>query len=359
MSQLHLIDVQRAELNEQQWSQYVMQHPEASPYHTVAWADAMQAGFGYRCHFISVLESNGNDVVGVLPLFVVRGLRRCRLVATPFRDRGGPLWDNEQVLALLINHVRRLAAHYRAGYCELKPGRTLPAEVLSEHQLVEHSYWLNSQISLRDLTSSSYLQKLNDKTRNMVRRAERNDLNWVRYDSLRALKNFYRIYLQSQRALGLPALPARFFETLFERYRTDSCRLWLSAVERHGELGACALIVEFNNTALYAYSASNHTGKTTRANDLMLFRSIVDCAERGLETFDMGSDSPSQEGLLFFKRKWGAKQTPLPYYYPAELQAAAQLDSTNQGYQLMRRIIRHLPLSVNRTLGSFACRYFG
>jgi hypothetical protein len=75
----------------------------------------------------------------------------------------------------------------------------------------------------------------------------------------------------------------------------------------------------------------------------------------GCGTFDMGSDAPSQTGLLFFKKRWFADQEPIPSY---SLGSGASPDSSSPRYGMARKIFQHLPRSVLRLTGH-ATKYFG
>jgi len=110
--------------------------------------------------------------------------------------------------------------------------------------------------------------------------------------------------------------------------------------------------------AVYAYSASSPLRRHDRPNDLMLYRLILWLIGRGIPQLDLGSDSPVQKGLLFFKRKWFARQKPIPFYYLGNLKPEAT-DSSASRFDPARRILRLVPLSVSRLLAAPLTRYFG
>ena len=80
----------------------------------------------------------------------------------------------------------------------------------------------------------------------------------------------------------------------------------------------------------------------------MLFQVMRFLIERRISMFDMGSDSPLQESLLFFKRKWLAQQAAIPHY---NFGATMRLDSSDAHYRFARRIFSLMPLPVLTRLG--------
>ena len=46
---------------------------------------------------------------------------------------------------------------------------------------------------------------------------------------------------------------------------------------------------------------------------LLYWRSMLDAKQSGMRTFDLGRCEVGQDGLLIFKKRWGAVETPLHY----------------------------------------------
>ena len=54
------------------WDAYVLAHDDATLFHTVAWREAVKDAFGHEDVYLAVRR--GGRIVGVLPLFLVRGV---------------------------------------------------------------------------------------------------------------------------------------------------------------------------------------------------------------------------------------------------------------------------------------------
>ena len=255
-------------------------------------------------------------------------------------------------------HTRQIAGETHAGSVQLKSLKIWPDRQVRAHALAQTLHWVHSSVPLDSVTTEALWQRLGSKTRNMVRQAEGHGLDF--HDATgteRGLDDWYALHLLTQKRLGVPPFPRRFFETMAaELGRIGAFRLY--CVRQGEEPLAATLVLTHRNTAIYGYSASSRSAQQLRANDLMLYRVMCRQIESGLAEFDMGSDAPTQESLLFFKRKWGAQQRPIPTYsFGAGSQAIT--DSSSQRYALARKVFTHLPTPLSSLAGRLAVRYFG
>jgi hypothetical protein len=299
-------------------------------------------------------------VTGVLPLFRVPSLLGSpRLVSIPFRDRGGPVWDDPASFTALLEAAEVLRAREKAGWLELKSLTTFSPELVAAAGLQEHSYWVRSVAPLEGLDQKTLDRQLGDKTRNMLRQSARAGLTCTDVTDRPDVSSlWYGLHQATQRHLGLPPFPRRFFHTMIESLSAAG-RLRLFAVEdSQGQALAASILLLDGTTGIYGYSASLPSSRALRPNDLLLYRMMTWLIEQGYSFFDLGSDSPRQEGLLFFKRKWLARQAPVPVYLSAGADYDAA-DSSAPRYALVRRITHHLPLPVARLCLAPLTRFFG
>jgi hypothetical protein len=93
------------------------------------------------------------------------------------------------------------------------------------------------------------------------------------------------------------------------------------------------------------------------AGDLLMYEALQLALKRGMRWFDFGSDSPMQETLLFFKRKWGAAQGQVPFYWWGS--GYQLLDTSERRYSLARTVLRYTPQAIHASVVSRLTRYFG
>lgn len=336
--------------DEAAWEAYVSSHPAATTYHQLAWRTIFAESFGYRPHYLVALEQG--RVRGCLPLFRVASPLSRRLVSVPFRDRGGPLWDTPEAFQALVGKARFLTRQIGAAFLELKSERDYPRTLLEQSRLTERHYWIHSSTSLEGLDPDALLKRIGPKTRNMLRQAERAGLRCERSDRVEV---WYPIYLRSQRNLGLPPLPLRFFRAILRELGPQAT---IIRVLRGSEPLSATIVLVHRGTGMYAYSASVPQGRGARPNDFMLFQAFLWLLGQGAKEFDLGSDAPAQESLLFFKRKWLAQQRVIPTYTWGKVDDSVA-DSSHPRYRAVRWVFRHLPLPCLDLIGRLTARFFG
>jgi CelD/BcsL family acetyltransferase involved in cellulose biosynthesis len=296
--------------------------------------------------------------VACLTLYVVSGLLSRRLVAVPFRDRGGPLWSSPESLDQLLTAAVAIASHTGARVLALKSLSAFPETVAARHEFGKHNHWIHSVVDLTNCDAAGYFSAIGPKTRNMIRQSQRAGLTLEFPESpLDNLADWHVLHLATQQELGVPPFPRRFFAAMM-RELGPTGNLHLFVVRREGKVLAASIVFRHGDTAIYGYSASLPEGRQYRPNDFMLISIIEWARAQGLRRFDMGSDSPSQESLLFFKRKWLAEQTPIPTYVHGA-DAAALNDSSDGKYDSARRWVRRLPRPLYGLLGRVVTPYFG
>ena len=340
-----------------EWDAFVRARETSSVYHWFSWRRIFGETFGYGCRYLIARDESG-AMTGCLPLFVVSSPASRRLVAVPFRDRGGAVWDSPESLAALLEKAKEIAESERAAYVEIKSIAGYPDALVGEQGFTEHRYWVRSAIDLRPFSRERYWKEIGAKTRNMIRQAESSGLTFSdETDRPDVLKSWYRLFLQTQKRNGVPPFPYRFFERMLAGLREHGA-IRIFTVRHSGQPISATIVFLHRKSGIYAYSASSRAAQQFRPNDFMLFNTAMWLLDGGYEEFDLGSDAPSQESLLFFKKKWMAEQTVIPAYTHGRFNSA-DADSSAPRYRLARRAVQYLPDPMLRMLGSMTCKYFG
>jgi hypothetical protein len=336
------------------WTRFVNAHPRATPYHSLLWRDIFQDSFGYRSWYLLAIDEQTGDSIGALPLHVVASPFGRRLVAVPFRDRGGLLWTSDAAFAALVREAKRIGSELGAASVELKTVDAYPAALVSAAGLSERFYWVRSVVPLADFASMPLWERLGHKRRSPIRQAQ--EAGMVCDDATTDADTWYDLHLRTQQRLGLPPFPSSFFRKLLGTLVPCGAARLLIA-RRGGEALAATILLRHRSQVIYGYAASTEEGQRQGAGDFLLFSALQAAIAEGRDTFDMGSDAPSQEGLLFFKKRWFAVQAPIPTYSLGDA-AGATVDSSSPRYRLVRKVFEYLPRPALRLAGR-ATKYFG
>ena len=339
------------------WFRFVAGHRSSTIYHLPEWHRIFAGAFGYRGWLLAARDQVHGRIEGVLPLYLVRSPLGSRLVSVPFRDRGGILCTDPRAFDALMDACKQIGRECGTSLIEIKCPQAYDPEDARRNGLVEYHYWVNSRVDLAGLDADTLIQRIGAKNRNMLRQAERAGLDLeVRTDPA-AVTAWYALHLVTQKRLGLPPFPLRFFAALQAALGPQSrSRIFFACLA--GRPLAAFWLLFHGDAAIYAYSASAEEGQRLRANDFLMASALRWLVDKDVKIFDMGSDAPSQSQLLFFKRKWLAVQTPLPTYtvgsFPHHL-----ADSSHDAYRLARWVARRLPVPALRVLGGLTTRFFG
>lgn len=339
----------------EEWDAFVERFPGSTVYHLSAWSRILEESFRFRQRGL-ILTRDGRIVAG-LPLFEVPGFTGRRLVSSPFRDRGGVLASNGAEAKTLLAAIRERARRDSFREVVVKQGNELDANIVQQFGLREHGRWFTTLLDLRPGTNRLW-DMLGNNAQGPVKQAERLGVEVETTRTAADVGDFAQIFMRTRRRLGIPTFAPDFFQRLMERLAPiGKARLFLARTA--GKPVAGVLLLTHNDTASDGYAASMPGEEKSRANDLLVWRVIGWAADNGFAHFDFGADSPLQEGLLAFKRKWGGLHCPVSHYLvPCNGFADGKpVDSAAGFYRLARFAMRMLPVPVYRAASrAMVCR---
>jgi hypothetical protein len=129
------------------WDACVEARPQGNIYHNLVWKAVTEEGLGHRAYYLRALDSSG-QFVGVLPLFLVRGMFGRRLVSVPMRDRGGVLATDGPTASRLVARAIALTRELHCQYLQLRSLEEIDPTVLREHDLHCERCWITTRIDL-------------------------------------------------------------------------------------------------------------------------------------------------------------------------------------------------------------------
>jgi hypothetical protein len=104
------------------WDAYVAAHPEATPFHSRAWCEAITKATGHRCHLITARDAN-DALTGILALHHIRSpLFGQALVGSGFAVDGGILANDQAAAATLAQGAADMARSLMVPSVELRGG---------------------------------------------------------------------------------------------------------------------------------------------------------------------------------------------------------------------------------------------
>ena len=338
------------------WDQYVDRHPGSTFYHSSKWLRLLEETFGYKQRSLLLLE--GNRVVGVLPLLQVNGIVGKRLVSSPFRDRGGVLVDADIDPMILCEEAISLCRSGRYRHLLIKQGDPLRHADVERCRLIERKYWVTTTIDL-SVGAECIWKKLKNNAQGPVKQASKQGIHVQRCCDEQGVEVFYDLFLENRRSLGTPAFPRAFFTGIWRAFDPGGKAVLMLAYKENTVLGGILLLVH-NQTVIDGYAASRTEYRGYRPNDLLVWKAIEWAAGNGYRIFDFGADSPKQNHLLAFKRKWtGIHRSMHHYVYLHKDRTYMEMDNSNERYRKIRSGIAKMPKPVFRIFSDLTVARFG
>jgi FemAB-related protein (PEP-CTERM system-associated) len=337
------------------WDAFAAAHPQGNVYHTLAWKAVEEEGLGHKAYCLRALDASGR-VMGLLPLFLVKGLFGRRLVSVPMRDRGGVLASNRQAASALVAKAIQLMRELNCKYLELRSLEELDPRVADEHKLRCERYWMTTRIDLAPGVERLWKALDRNAIRWAIGKARREGVRIEIENTESGIDTFYEMFVRTRCSMGIPPFPKSLFESIW-RHLIAQGKANLFIVLKDSQPINAMINMLSQDTFIPAYAAPQNRWRRYYPNEFIFWHTIEWAAENGFHYYDFGADSPRQTGLLQFKRKWGGLHQPMFYYYYLnDRNSLPNFDSSTPTYELMRKVWTLLPTPLCEPLGSWVTR---
>jgi CelD/BcsL family acetyltransferase involved in cellulose biosynthesis len=190
-----------------------------------------------------------------------------------------------------------------------------------------------------------------------VRSAERSGLVVRPADSAADLRDWYRLYLRTVRAVGVLPRPRELFERILTTMQPRGMASLLLAEARGADkprIVAGSLILSLGKTAFYAFNARDARHLALRPNDAIQWHAIRTAAVEGREWYDLG-EADEGSTLEAFKKKWASHREQLVRYYHPAPALRSDHSSRNTGRRATA-VWRRLPIVATAHIGELVGR---
>jgi hypothetical protein len=345
------------------WDRYVAHHAEGLVFHHSSWIRALSREYGQPPIGLTVVDRRG-EIRGVLPLMATRGLPVLgssgvtgrRLSSLPRTPVAGPVADTPEGTAALI----RAAVERTPSETQLQLKLLEPRLDGLEPRVVGHPWRLTYVLELperpEDLRFGT--SRNHSSIKRAVAKAHRSGVRVRPASTLKELRAWYRLYLDTMRHHVVPPRPLRLFRAIWEEMRPHGTMRLLLA-ERGGELLGGCLMLQLGSTVFYGFNGVRRDALEHRPNDAIHWDAIHTASAEGYRAYDFGEVVERHAGLARFKAKWGTEPRRLHrYYFPAPAEPPTTGDP-DQGRleQAAARAWKRLPLPATALAGDVTYRF--
>ena len=335
-------------ISDEGWLNFINQSSEATVFHHPAWLSVLKYQYKFPVFAVCVEDENGQIRAGI-PFCEVKDLKRQkRLISLPFTDHCEILYqdvhDTEKILEYLIANYGSL------GERNIEIRSRIPVK----NDFKEFSDVLSHRIGLDDDPEKVFLRFRSSHIRS-IKKALRNGLRAEIASSSYALDEFYRLHLLTRKKLGIPIQPKSYFNNLYEQI-IDKKFGFILLVLKEDRTIAASIFLNYSNTLIYKYGASDPRFLYLRPNNLLFWEAIKEACLRRVKYLDLGKTDIKQTGLRRFKSGWGAEEFPLYYSFYPHVPNEQLFNSIKE--KIVSPLIRHTPKILCRITGELFYKYY-
>lgn len=337
-------------MSDARWEEFVNSHSQSSVFHSTSWLKALKYAYGYDSVVFTTCQPRKTLTNGVLFCRVKNWLTGNRLVSLPFSDHCEPLAGDSAELDDLLLSIRQSVYPGRWKYVEIRPTCYQPDVRTGFHESLRYRV---HGLDLRTGKQRLFNNLHKDSIQRKIRRAEREKLVYEEGTSENLLKKFYELLAITRRRQFLPPQPMSWFRALIDSFRSD---VKIRVASKGDVPIASILTLSHKRSLVYKYGCSDARYHSCGGMVLLLWNTIREAKECGIEELDMGRSDVDNLGLISFKEHWGAIGKPLVYWsYPKR--PASALNAWQRA--MLRRIVPITPESALRMAGNLLYRYIG
>jgi FemAB-related protein (PEP-CTERM system-associated) len=329
-----------------EWDDYVTRKEDANCYHLHGWRRVGERGYGLRAPWLAARARPRGELLGVLPLFFVRGAPARGYATTGlFGAYGRVLADDEEVAALLVREGCRRAEDAGLGSFRLKS----LGPVHGGAGFVSLDHWVIATLPLWPTADEAW-KGIRGKERNCIRKAREHGLT-IR-SGAGEVRGFYDVLADNMHHKGAPIYGLRWMEQLVESFGASAEVITLHQGDR---CVAGAVTLTFNGVVTVPFASARPDALRTKPNDLLYWEIIARSCARGLRMLDFGT-SLRGSTALDFKLHWGAQTTPRSILVRALRGKPPALDVESPFVRAAVALWQRLPRAWADALGPLVCR---
>ncbi len=323
------------------WDAQIVSHPQATIFHTAAWARVLHDTYRHRPWYLGRIEAG--RVSNLWPIMEVESvLTGKRGVALPFTDFCEPLAIDKSAAARNWELAIELGRERGWKYFECRGAHGVPAG--ARPALSYYGHELDLTIPESDLFAG-----LEAEVRRAIRKAQVEAIDIEIKTDIASVQAFYTLHCLTRQRHGVPPQPCRFFVNIQRHVLARGLGCVLQARWR-GEVVASGIFFQFGTHAVYKFGASNRDFQSLRPNNLLMWEAIKWHAARGFATLHFGRTSLANEGLRRFKLGFGCREWHMENfrYDFRKGNFVTTVDRTESG---LRKVFRRLPRTWLRASG--------
>lgn len=339
------------DVDQERWDEFILNHPNASPYHLFAWKKAIEGAYRHKCIYLYA-ETN-KKIIGVLPIVHLHlpGIIS-EMVSLPFCDVGTCIAVSKEAQDLLCNEAISFKENGKVKKSQIRGDLFQSDTVRANYKKLETGK-VRMILELPGSTDDLF-KSFKSKLRSQVRKAEKNGVNFF-WGTEQNIDNAYRVFSKNMHQLGSPVHSKSFLSAVLSHYGT---RAKLGLAEFQGQTIGMGIILFGGKGVSIPWASTARDYNRLGPNMLLYWNFLKYSADNGYAFFDFGR-STEGEGTYNFKKQWGAKPAPLVWYdtieTPKKKKEPSQVDAGKR--DRTAALWQKLPLGMANMFGPHIRKY--
>jgi len=303
---------------ESSYRTFVESADNALIYHSLAYRDFIKDLLNVTPLYRVAVDTHRN-IHGILPLAKCQGSLGTVLNALPFYGaNGGFLTDSPNTLTLLkqdykalVNNLDIVSSTIISNPLDILDYSDVAAD-LRDERIGQFTSLPNLSEADDKTISEALMSRYHQKTRNMVRKAEKLGIS-ITVEDHKAVDFLEKIHNENMNALGVTPKPKEFFK-LFQLHFQHG-RDWNIYTAKHdGNRIAAMLVFYFKKITEYYVPAISEPHRDKQGLSLIIHKAMCDSVRLGHQWWNWGGTRGSMHGVYRFKSRWGAEDRPYAFY---------------------------------------------
>lgn len=316
----------------EKYENFVAGLPQNMIYYAWSYRAFLEELLGARSTYLGAVDDAG-VLHGVLPLLGKDGPMGTVYNSLPFfGSYGGVLADTPEAATALWNAYDELISHEGVAAATVVINPLVPQvmPVPWDYQDSRIGQFTELDFGSED-PETELMRRIDSTARRNVRSAERAGFQLGIENNNDALLQLADIHRENILAIGGRIKPDSFFSLLPKYFRAGK-DFNLYTARKDGEMVAALLLFYAGSVIEYFTPGTRLAYRALQPSALLLKQAMLDGAASGYALWNWGGTWNTQEGVLRFKRKWGAKDHV--YHYYTKLSSTQLLKCTPE--QLLR-----------------------
>ena len=331
------------------WDSLLARSGDRSFFHSSHWANVLKNSYGYKPVYFASIEKD--RLAFLMPLMEVSSLLTGkRGVSLPFTDQCPVHVLEKELIPEAVNMAKEFGRKAGWRHIEWRDAQYFDEDTPSSVVYFTHDIDLSK-------TEREMFSTLAESNRRCIRKACKEGVSVKISQALDSLKSFCHLNCLTRKRHGLPPQPYIFFQNVFDHVISNGSGIVVTASHSQKVIAA-AIFFHYGDRAIYKYGASDIAYQRYRPNNLVMWEAIRWYKERALMTLNLGRTEPYHNGLLQYKRGWGATESPLRYFrYNFRKEGFVQEKQKKIG--VLEKVSARIPVVILRAAGHIFYRHAG